>query len=91
MKRRAYSVSMRVNTLGYDAFSNSGAIQCLSFLHSTVAEDRKKTNVETKWSLFLRGELLTEKRKLEISWMGTPPSAGSMATHAKRVCESWCN
>jgi len=52
---------------------------------------QKKTNVETLWGLFLRGELLTAKRKLEISWMGTPSSASSMATHAKRICESWSN
>jgi hypothetical protein len=33
----------------------------------------KKTNVETLWGLFLWGELLTAKRKLESSWMGTLP------------------
>jgi hypothetical protein len=52
---------------------------------------KKKTNVEIQWSLFLRGELLTAKRKLEISCMGTPPSAGSMAKHTKGICESWFN
>ena len=89
MKRRASSVFLSVNTLGYVAFTNSGAIQCYPF-YTVQWPKREKTNVETLWGLFLRGELLTAKRKLEISWMGTPP-AGSMATHAKRVCESWYN
>jgi len=63
-----------------------------SVILSTQYSDRrqKKTN-ETLWVLFLKGELLTATRKLEISWMGTPPSVGSMATHAKRVCVSWYN
>jgi len=65
--------------------------QCYPFYTVQWPKKEKKTNVETLWGLFLRGELLTAKRKVEISWMGTPPSVGSMATHAKRVCESWYN
>jgi hypothetical protein len=61
MKRRAYSVSMRVNTLGYEAFTISGAIHCYPFCTVQWPKTEKKTNVETLWSLFLRGELLTAK------------------------------
>jgi len=45
MKGRASSVSLRVNTLGYEAFTNSGAIQCYPFYTVEWPKAEKKTNV----------------------------------------------
>ena len=49
MKRRASSVSLLVNTPGYEAFTNSGAMQCYPFYTVQWTKTEKKTNVETLW------------------------------------------
>jgi hypothetical protein len=70
---------------------HSGAIQYYPFF-TVQWQKTEKPNVETLWSLLLRGELLTAKRKLWIGSMGAPPPpAGSVATHVKRVCDPWFN
>jgi hypothetical protein len=58
MKIRASSVSLRVNKLGYEAFTFSEAIPYYPFF--TV-----------QWQNRIRGELITAKRKHEIGWMGS--------------------